>query len=477
MSRATDVTRRIARWTAESAPVRSDLGLRRAVDAIQDTVACMVAGAGDEGSYSVRRTVAGYGEGPVTVVGARRGAIAPLAALANGTSAHALDFDDNYMPALTHASAVLVPALLALAEQHDRSGAALVDAYITGLEVHAAVGRGIGRRQYDLGWHSTSTIGCIGTAAACARLLGLDADTTTHAISLAVSHASGAKVQFGSPGKPFHAGMAAHNAVLSATLAEQGLTARPDAIEGERGFADLYAGDPEADWTPILDTLGQTPAIEAYGLAPKLYPCCGSAHRVLDSVLALRAEHGFDAGQVETVEALVGYGNKRNLCYDEPTQEMEARFSLNYCVAVALLYGRVSLADFTPSAVGRPEVRALLHRTIMNATPAGAEGNDPTSRLPHEVRIRLKDGRVLESETLWARGTIHNPFAREDLNAKFADCCAGILGDEDYDAALRGCQDILALSSVRELTRHLRFDAGSDRGERFVARHQRGAAD
>ena len=441
----------------------------RALDAIRDTVGCMVAGAGDEGAYSVRKTALGYGRGDCTVFGELDKALAPFAALANGMSAHVLDYDDNYTPGITHASAVLVPALFAVAEHEGASGEALIRAYICGLEMHAALGQGIGREHYDIGWHNTSTVGCVGTAAACAWLLGLDADGIAHAMSLAISQASGAKVQFGSAGKPFHAGMAAHNAVLACELARNGLRGRLEAIEGERGLSALYAGRPDPDWNAIIGALGKPLAIEEFGLSPKLYPCCGSAHKALDGVLALRAEHGFSASDVAEVDTLVGYGNKRNLCYPDPQQEMEARFSMQYCVAVALLNGKLSLADFTPTAVHRPAVRAVLPLIKMRAHEPGAEGDDTTKRLPHEVTVKLKDGRELHCSVTQARGAISNPFDEADKQAKFTDCCAKFLTSDDFGRLDSALGKLHELDSLKDLTRHAIFSAGCDHGERFGA--------
>lgn len=472
-----DATKALGEWAATTAEITSDVAVLRARQAIHDTVACMVAGAGDEGSASVRATIAPYGEGPATVFGSSAKAATPWAALANGMAAHALDFDDNYLPGFTHASAVLVPALLALGEEIDASGRQLMDAYIIGLDMHAAVGRGVNRAHYDMGWHGTSTVGCIGTAAACARLLGLDAEKMINAISLGVSMASGPKVQFGTMAKPYHAGMAAKNAVLAAQLAASGFQAREVALEGALGFKDLYGGDEAMGWDHIVPSLGETPAIEEYGLAPKLYPCCGSTHRVLDVVLALRAEHGIEADNVATVDTKVGFGNKRNLMYTDPQQEMEARFSMNYCVAVALLNGKVSLSDFTPDAVHRPEVRALMPAVTMEAYAQDAEGPDPTARLPHTVTIALKSGEVVTGSSLWARGTIHNPFDDADLAAKFKDCCEGFLAPDAYDAVEDMLVNLPALDSVRSLTKRLIFEAGADHGERFAERYNTMAAE
>jgi 2-methylcitrate dehydratase PrpD len=385
-------------------------------------------------------------------------------------AAHVLDYDDNYHPASTHASAVLVPALLALGEEHGFSGARLLDAYIVGTEIQAAVAQGVNRIHYDSGWHGTSTVGAIGTAAACARLLGLDAESTANAISLGASMASGTKVQFGSMAKPYHAGMAAQNAVLAAGLAANGVTGRDNALEGRLGFRALYAGPRSPGWRNVLPGLGDPLYLEKYGLAPKLYPCCGSAHRTLDGLLDLKRRHRFGAGDVAAVETLVGFTNKRNLMYPDPQNEMGARFSMHYCVAVALLFGRLSLADFTPRAVGRSRVRRLLALTHMRGRPQKDENNDPAKRKPVLVTVKLKDGRVLKTQVRYARGTVFRPFDDGDLDDKFHDCVSGFLAPGAIAAAERALARLENLKSVRGLTRHLVFEAGADRGERFERR-------
>jgi 2-methylcitrate dehydratase PrpD len=469
-----EVTKALAAWAAETPEITSEVAIQRARDAIYDVIGCMVAGAGDEGAARVRATIAPYGSGLATVFGSKTKAPTPWAALANGMAAHALDFDDNYLPGFTHATAVLIPALLPLAEEIDASGRQLMDAYIIGLEMQAAVGRGVNRAHYDMGWHATSTVGCIGTAAACGRLLGIDVEQMTNAISLGVSMASGSKVQFGTMAKPFHAGMCAKNAVLAAQLAANGLKARDVALEGPLGFRDLYSNTDSGSWDDIVPNLGKPPAIEEFGLSPKLYPCCGSAHKVLDVVLGLQKQHGFSADDVVRVETLVEFGNKRNLMYTDPSQEMEARFSMNYCVAVALVHGRLSLSDFTPRAVQRPEIRKLLPKVTMDAYEEGAQGPDPTVRFPHKATITLKNGQTLTGETVWARGTIHNPFDASDLPEKFQDCCQGFLTPADFDATRKIFENLAELDSVRRLTGHLVFEAGSDRGERFAKRKGHG---
>ena len=465
-----DIGQVLSQWVAEGEVSLSGVVLDRARQGVADTVACIVAGAGDEGAAAVRQSVLRLGDGPATVIGASPRLAAPWAALANGTAAHALDYDDVFAPGSNHASAVLIPALLALAESEGATGRDLLDAYVVGLEVQAVLGRGIGRAHYDVGWHNTSTIGCIGAAAGCARLLGLTPEGARDAIALSVSMASGPKVQFGSPAKPFHAGLAAQHAVLAAELARNGVHARADAIEGERGFIDLFAGSDQTDWAGLLSRLGSPLAMSEFGVSPKLYPCCGSTHRVLDGVLALRAQYGLSLGDVAQVSTLVGYGNKRNLCYPDPQDEMEARFSMNYCVAVALEYGKLSLSDFTAESIHRTGLRAFLPQVSMEARAADAEGDDPASRLPHEVVIRLRDGREVRTEILDAKGSATNPLTQGDVEEKFHDCCQGFLAPDDLAAAQAALSRFESLSRMDELTRHLAFEAAADRGERFARR-------
>jgi 2-methylcitrate dehydratase PrpD len=428
----------IAEW-GHSAGAFSALARQRAIDAIADTIGCMVAGVDDFSTQAVRRAVAtqisATGESPV--IGGGR-APAAIAAMVNGTAAHALDYDDNFHPAISHASAVLVPALLATAGPMKISGLALVDAYLIGLEAQAAIGFGVNPSHYTIGWHSTSTCGAIGTAAGVSRLIGLDAAATARAMSMAVSLASGIKGQFGTPAKPFHAGMAARNAVEAAALGSAGLTGRLDILETAQGFRDLFGGPDANGWERL--TLGQPLAIESHGVIPKRHPCCGSTHYVVDMVLELKARHGFAADDVATLDCLVGIANARNLSYPEPEDEMQARFSMHYCVALALSQDRLSLADFTPAMIARPQIRRLLKLTTMTARSREEELAAKNGRLPHKLAIRLNNGTELKAERQHAKGSMTDPFDDADRIAKFKDCCARLDADataELYDALTR----------------------------------------
>jgi 2-methylcitrate dehydratase PrpD len=435
------VAGRLADWCAAQPRAWPEQATARARSAVEDTVAVMVAGSADAVADAARKAAPAWGLGNASIVGDTRRLAAPGAAFVNGTAAHALDFDDILLGAFTHASAVLVPALLALAEERRLGGAELLDAYIVGLEMQAAVSDGVNVSHYLAGWHSTSTLGTIGTAAGCARLLGLDADGIRNAISLAVSMASGAKVQFGTMAKPMHAGLGAMHAVQAALLAEAGMQGHAEALEGKFGFLALYGGGFPRGWDHVLDGLGRPLVIERLGLAQKRHPCCGSAHNTLDCVLDLKARHGFAAEDVDAIDALVGSTNVRNLMYGVPENEMQARFSMPYVVSAALLRGRLSLDDFTPEAVLRPELAALMPRVRMTGRDPKDEPADIKDRLPHLVSVRLKNGQVLEAGKAWPRGSIQDPFTEDDRRFKFEDCVVRKLGPNaarDLEQELRG---------------------------------------
>jgi 2-methylcitrate dehydratase PrpD len=222
----------------------------------------------------------------VSVWGTGLRASAPDAALANGTAAHALDFDDMCFVSLAHPSAPLVPAVIAAGEIAGASGRAVLDAYIIGFEIQARLGRLMNPRHYQRGWHCTSTLGAISAAAGASRLFGLDAAATEHALAIAASSASGLKENFGTMVKPLHAGLAARDGVMAALLAKGGLTGSAKAIDGPQGY--LRAFDSEGtDLANAVGDLGSRWEILDTGITVKLYPSCAGTHPTLDALLDL----------------------------------------------------------------------------------------------------------------------------------------------------------------------------------------------
>ncbi len=447
----------LANWATGVSDDWPALAINRSARAFEDTIACMIAGADDLSPVKTRKGIANWGTGSSTVVGQSAGAPAPWAAMANGAAAHALDYDDNVTIVLGHTSAVQVPALLALGELIGASGRQLIDAYIVGFEIQMALGRGVNWSHYNVGWHSTSTIIEIGSAGACARLLGLERSGVAHALSLATSMACGPKAQFGSMAKSFHAGLAAHHAVTSAQLAEVGLEGRMEVLEAPMGFLELFGGNFPPGWEIALDGFGDTLAILEHGVVPKRHPCCASTHKCLDAVIDLRNEHGFMADEIESVHTTVGSSNARNLSYADPQNDREAKFSMQYCLALGLLQDHLRIDDFAPEAIFRPEVRELIPRITMTAFPVEAE-RAPTPP-DHEVIIHLKDGRELKTTRSHPRGTIHDPLDAADRQAKYIDCVKGKLDN----TAANALQDLLAtfetIEDLGAIMKFLQFDA------------------
>lgn len=427
----------IAAWCAREPHFSADAH-RLAREAISDTLACLYAGRDDFSTLAVKQAWASFKEPPAAVV-----------ALINATAAHAIDYDDNFGPGMSHASAVLVPALLAVALEENASGEALVIAYLIGLQAQAFVGEMVSSSHYTAGWHGTSTIGCIGTAAGVAWLKGLDQAGIARTLSIAVSLAGGVKGQFGTPLKPFHAGMAARNAVEAASLAATGMSGRLDILEGEMGFYELFSGS--GRWQDKVGRWLTDPhhIIETTGVMPKKYPCCGSTHRVLDAIADLQDRHNFAVEDVESANCKVGISNFRNLAYTAPEDEMQARFSMNYCVARMLEVGTLSVADFIPEQVKIQARHPLMSRITMQSWLPEQEAQ--ADNLPHLVTLTFKDGRVLHHQRLSARGSLEEPFSEEDRQQKFADCCAQLPGAGEIYQRLDKLEEETELKFLRQM--------------------------
>jgi 2-methylcitrate dehydratase PrpD len=430
-------TRALAQWAAGAGGCASGRALELAREAWLDVCACMVAGAHDEATERVAHAAAGWGAGPVSVVGRATPMSAPAAALVNGTAAHALDFDDNFHPMAGHATAVLVPAICALAERAGASGQSALDAYVAGLEACALIGDGIGLAHYERGWHSTSTIGAMAAAVACAHLLRLDSDGVQRAIGLGFSFASGSKRQFGTQAKPMHAGMAAMHGVMAADLAAAGVAPHAELLTGPWGFDDLFAGGDPPGFEMALARLGSPLAIERYGLKAKIHPCCASVHCAVDGVVALMREHALDARDIAGVDTVVARMSFDNLMYACPENALQARFSMQYAVALAVLQGGMRLADFAHDGVARPQVRAWLPRVKMRVAGAGDELTQvENGREPARVTLHLENGGTLQRFVQYPVGTLCNPMTDEQLAGKLEDCARARL-DADEQARLR----------------------------------------
>lgn len=415
----------IANWISNTDKISSEKALRRAKDAFIDTIACILAATNEPVVEKVFQGLRGSGGGVCTVAGHLETLSAENAALINGTAAHALDFDDNFIPAVTHASAVMVPALLALGEETGATGDLLLDAYIVGLETQAWLGHHMIPAHYEAGWHATSTIGAVGAAAACIRLLTIDATTICNAISLATSMASGSKIQFGTMAKPLHAGLASRAGVTAAKLALAGVQANHDPFKGPWGFMSLLQGCHKTDYPRISDL-----SILEFGLAQKKWPCCASAHRTLDAVYDLKSEHGFTASEIKQIETVIPDSNYKNLRFHRPENAHEARFSMHYTVAVLMCTGDLTLDDFTADAVRRPEIRQFMDRVSMLSALPAEQATTGIWDIPAQTTILCTGNKQYAKSVKQPMGTSYAPLTETDLTLKFLACARRLLSTE-----------------------------------------------
>lgn len=442
-----DGTARMAAWCAEAPrdwPAGSLDGARRA---FVDTLAVIIAGRDQPCTVGTRAAVAEWGSGPCHVIGGAPQA-APWAALVNGTSAHALDYDDVLDPALSHPSAALVPAILALAEAKGSSGAEALDAFLVGFEVLARLGEALNLEHYRRGWHTTLSIGSMGVAAACGRLMGLDAQKMAMAISLATSMAGGSKRQFGSMAKPLHAGLAAKNGIVAAQLAASGVTGIEEPLQGRWGYIELMAGDGVLGLDAAIEKIGAPDAMTQYGAWQKFYPCCASTHRPVEALLSL----GLPVGEIASIRAEVSEVAAANLRYRVPRDPNEARFSLPYCMAAALTEGTLTKGSFALEAIARPELRPLMELVEMAVDPELSADRPITESFERgTVTVTLRDGSQHRAAVLDPRGHPKAPLSDADLAEKFHDCAKGILTPEATESALAQLARFGELERVSEL--------------------------
>ncbi len=292
-----------------------------------------------------------------TIIGRSPRVSAYQAAMANGTAAHALDYDDVLETMLGHPSAPIYAAVLALGEAERRSGRACLTAFVAGVEIASRLGRLVTPSHYELGFHTTGTIGTLGAAGACAHLLGLDAHAWRTALGIAGTQAAGLKAVFGTMSKPFHAGKAAANGLLAASLARRGMTSSPGIIEAERGFAStMSAGLPPHS---LAECRGGT--FDIRGMLFKHHASCYHTHSAIEGALALR-DQGLDPAAVERVELRIKPGLLGTCAIPEPTTGLEGKFSLRFTTALALITGDASEASFTDVMVARPDLMGLRDR-------------------------------------------------------------------------------------------------------------------
>ncbi|MGP1614343.1 MAG: MmgE/PrpD family protein, partial [Pollutimonas bauzanensis] len=351
-------------------------------------------------------------------------AFAATAAWINGSASHAVEFDDIFRDAVYHPGCPTISAALAVAEDRDLSGLALLNAVVVGYEISTRVGAAVQPAHYRY-FHTTGTVGCLGAAGAAAALLAPgDAATMQHALTTAATFASGLQQAFRSDAmtKALHAGHAAAVGVRAGQAAAHGVTGVPDILEGEVGFGAALAQSP--DWAVAVDELGQRYNITQ--ITQKNHGCCGHTFAAIDAALLLRSEHRIAAAEIARIEVST-YKTAIDVTGNfNPGTAFEGKFSLPYVLAHALIHGSVRLDAFEPERLADPRIRALMSRLALEEDPALTAGF-PRQRAAN-VNIILKNGQSHAHFSPYRKGDPESPLSDAELNDKFDELAGPVLG-------------------------------------------------
>jgi 2-methylcitrate dehydratase PrpD len=429
-----------------------------------DGLGVLLAGSTTRGSAILRdylRTSDESSDATVFAPEAFRSGIA-AAVLANGASGHAMDFDDTQLSStsdrifglLTHPTIPPLAAALAIGERDRVSGARFLEAFLIGFEVECKIAEAIHPNHYQKGFHSSGTIGTFGAAAAAAKLLGLDANATTHAIAIAASLSAGIRVNFGTMTKPLHVGRAAQNGVMAAELAARGFTGGEEGLDGHWGFFEVFSFGGGFDPDRIIGKMGKPYSIVSPGVSIKPYPCGVLGHPSMDAMRKLVTDHDVQPEQIRVIRLRAGSNILNPLRYPIAHSELEAKFCPAFMLSSIALRRKAGIHEFTDEFVRSAPVQRMMTKVQTIFDPAiEARGFEKIRSI---VEVELEDGRRLNEEADERyRGGPDRPFTREELHTKFTECSALVLSPTAIAETLRLLEALEELSDLRALVRVL----------------------
>jgi 2-methylcitrate dehydratase PrpD len=425
--------------------------IKRAKECILDSIGVALYGSRFEASLIAFAVAGESGEQRrgASVLGRRKKIFPALAAFINGVMAHVADFDDVIAVLRGHPSCVLMPAALASCETVGGSGKDFLTAFVVGSEVGGKLGSVISWDHSKVGWHVTGTIGSLAAAAAASKALNLDRDKISNSIGIAASSASGLRINFGTMTKSYHAGHAAMAGVLAAQLAEKGFDASSMALESEQGFARLfgYSGQLSA----LTGLLGNDYALN--GIMLKRYPSCAGTHPAIDAILKFRDRIKPGLEDVSEIEAWVPPSLLNVTFQHNPQTPLEAKFSMEFCLSVALVFGEVGIGQFEGECISNPSVRDLMRRVRVIPDAEMEKASQERGVLsPARLKVRLRGGEEF-CETVWeARGSPSNPMSQDEIREKFRKCASQVLADSSVERALETIEQLETLKTVKDLT-------------------------
>ncbi|WP_265502598.1 MmgE/PrpD family protein [Paracoccus beibuensis] len=364
--------------------------------------------------------------GAATVIGSNLRVPARFAAFCNGVGIHADDYDDTQLAVakdrvyglLTHPTAPALPAALAMGETLDASGAEVMLAYHLGVEAECKIAEAINPRHYQEGFHATATCGTFAAASAAGRLMGLDMPTLQRALSIAGSQSAGLRENFGTMTKPFHAGRSSESGVVAAQFASYGWSAAGNILEAPRGFFKAAGGGYDAG--AIAGKFGKPWTFDQPGVSIKPHPSGSLTHPGMTEMLRLIEENGIRAEDVRRVRVGTNSNMPNALIHHQPQNELQAKFSMEFCMAILLIEGRAGLAEFTDEVVLRPDVKEMIAKVdfVVDERAEAAGYHLMTTY----IDIELADGRTISGMSDFGKGSPANPMTYEEVAQKFREC-------------------------------------------------------
>lgn len=435
---------------------------------ILDTLGIALASSPMDFAQIMLATAQSLGRGDeATVIGSDLKLPTANAVLVNGTTAHGLDWDDTHSEAVVHASTVVVPTALAVAEAQGRGGRDALAAAVAGWETIVRLGQAAAGQFHAMGYHATSICGTFAAAMIAGKLMGSNADTMASALGIAGSQTSGV-LEFladGSWVKRLHPGWASHAGIIAATLGAKGYTGPHSILEGRYGLYNTHVQSKQYQIERLTAGLGQS--WETLNICFKPYPCCHFNHSFMDAAAALKQAHGFSPDEVVDVECRIAEQEIPVVCEPRaeklaPRTPYHAQFSLPYAVSLVLTQGHAGLDDFGPSRYTDPALRDLSSRVRHVVDP---ESSYPRF-FPGWVRVTLKDGRVLEHKVPYNRGTPENPMSQPEVVDKFRANAGRVLPAGAVEAIIEQVDRLETLPSLEPLMalcRPSRVPAGASR--------------
>lgn len=465
------VTERLARMVVETPGSALDGAvIESAKLRFLDMIGIALAGSQERSTLIALEQIRHMGGAPrSSIIGHPDRTSSPLAGFVTAVSAHSQEFDD-YTKGVTHVSVVMVPGALALAEDVDISGRAMIEGFALGFELESRVGHGLRPALFDRGWHPNGIIGALGVAAAGARIMELDLMKTRMAIGIAASEGQGLRKNVGSMGKAFHVGHGVRNGVFAALLARGGYEVDPDIIEPSPsevgghetfGLAECFSGPDGYKLDIMVEELGTRWELARGTTNVCFHPGSTAPAATIDAVIDLAQQHDL---KPEDVDEIVLEATPQMLaiaCYEEAPDSYRARYCLPWSVAVSLIDRKAGLAQYAQARIDRGDVQPLMQRVRVVvpddlAHHKGQWGVDGVNWAEMRLTVRLKDGRELKTARSHAKGSSADPAGWDDIAGKFADCANGVIDTVQRDEAMAMIKALEALPRVRELTDILR---------------------